>query len=122
MDAKAALRALMVAIDDRRWADLSGYLHPDFRCRLVHTGEEFNRDGWIAFNAGYPGFDHLVIEELIGGGDAAACRSHVTGFSGAGLQHFGCASFAQMRDGLIHELTEVWTDIGQQAPAGTRQA
>lgn len=48
------------------------------------------------------------------------CRSHVTGHGEQGLQHFECASFARMKDGLIAQLTEVWTDVDQQAPPGTR--
>ncbi|MBN9612648.1 MAG: nuclear transport factor 2 family protein [Actinobacteria bacterium] len=110
----------MTAIDEQRWSELENYLHPEFVCRLVHTGETFDRAGWIRFNAEYPGFDRLRIEQLVAGDGAAACRSHVTGRGESGLLHFGCASFAQMRDGLILQLTEVWTDIGQQAPSDTR--
>jgi hypothetical protein len=89
----------------------------------VHTGETFDRNGWVAFNAGYPGFGRLVVEEFVGGEDAAACRSRVTGEGPDGaVQAFGCASFAQMRDGLIVRLAEVWTDVDQEPPPGTRQA
>ncbi len=35
-------------------------------------------------------------------------------------QVFAVASFATVRDGLVSELTEVWTDVDQQAPDGTR--
>lgn len=110
----------MEAIDAHRWDDLEQYLHPEFNCRLVHTGETFSRDGWIRFNAEYPGFDTLTIEELVGSGDRAACRSHITGRVEGGVEHFECASFVQLRDGLISQLTEVWTDIAQQPPPGTR--
>lgn len=120
MEAESALRALMIAIDERRWGDLGQYLHPDFTCRYVHTGETFGRDAWIRLNAEYPGFDRLRVEELVGAGDAAACRSHVTGRADTGIQHFECATFAHLRDGLIQRLTEVWTDVDQQAPPGTR--
>ncbi|MBL3685687.1 nuclear transport factor 2 family protein [Leucobacter zeae] len=120
MDAGTALRGLMTAIDERRWSDLSDYLHPDLVCRLVHTGETFSRDQWIALNAEYPGFDRLRVEEFVGGASAAACRSHVTSRTSDGIQHFECASFAQVQDGLISRLTEVWTDTDQKPPEGAR--
>lgn len=112
----------MEAIDQHRWNDLEHYLHEDFVCRLVHTGEVFDRQTWITFNADYPGFDRLRVEQSVGGSGEAACRSHVTGHGQHGLEHFECASFARMRDGLIVELTEVWTDVAQSAPPGTRPA
>jgi hypothetical protein len=33
---------------------------------------------------------------------------------------FAVASFATVRDDLLAELVEVWADVGQDAPAGTR--
>jgi len=110
----------MAAIDEHRWGDLEQYLHPDFRCHLVHTGESFSRTEWIQFNAGYPDFDRLKVEELVAAETEAACRSLVSGRGAAGIQYFACASFARMADGQILRLTEVWTDVGQQAPPGTR--
>lgn len=122
MDAGTALRGLMTAIDEKRWDDLETFLHPDFVCRYVHTGESFGRDDWIRVNRDYPGFAHLKVEDLVASPTEAACRSHVTGEDDAGIQHFECTSFARMRDGLIVRLTEVWTDVEQTAPAGTRPA
>ncbi len=110
----------MTAIDEHRWDDLPSFLHPDFVCRLVHTGETFGRDAWIQFNREYPGFEHLTIEDFVANSAEAVCRAHITGRSENGIQQFECASFARMRDGLIVQLTEVWTDVGQKAPPGTR--
>lgn len=45
----------MSAIDDHRWGDVGGYLHDDFSCRYVHTGESFDRVSWVRLNAEYPG-------------------------------------------------------------------
>jgi len=120
MDAESALLGLMTAIDEHRWDDLETFLHPDFACRLVHTGESFDRDEWIRFNRDYPGFESLKIEDFVAGPAEAACRSHVTGRSDSGPEHFECASFVSIRDGLIVQLTEVWTDVEQKAPPGTR--
>lgn len=112
----------MTAIGEKRWDDLADFLHPDFVCRLVHTGESFDRDDWIRFNRDYPGFEQLTIEEMVAGPTEAACRSHIIGRDASGAQHFECGSFAQMKDGVIVQLTEVWTDVDQQAPPGTRPA
>lgn len=122
MRAGTMLRDLMTAIDEHRWDDLASFLHPDLVCRLVHTGEVFGRDAWIRLNAEYSGFEHLQVEDLIDGEDAAACRSHVTGRGDDGLEHFECATFVRLHDGLIREITEVWTDVAQVPPAGTRPA
>ena len=122
MDAKVALEELLSVIDARRWDEMGRFLHRDFSCHYAHTGESFDRDGWIRVNADYPDFDRLLIQDLVGVGDAAAARSHVTSRDGDQLIHFECATFVRMRDGLIHEMTEVWTDVNQQPPAGTRPA
>ena len=122
MDADAALRGLMTVIDEHRWSAMADFLHRDFECELVHIGETFDRDGWIRMNAEYPDFDRLQIVELVGDSDRAACRSHVTSKNASGTQHFECASFAQVQEGLIIRLTEVWTDVNQVAPPGARPA
>ena len=110
----------MHAVDERRWSDLSDYLHPEFLCTYPHTGETFDRAQWIQLNVDYPGFDRLIVIESVGDETAAACRSHVTGLGESGLNHFECATFVQMDDGRIRTMTEVWTDVAQQAPPGTR--
>lgn len=120
VDAPELLRNLMSAVDQRRWSDLSQFLHPDFICRYVHTGESFDRSEWIAVNANYPGFDHLVVHDLVGDTNAAACRTHVTSVGNTGLDHFECATFVETADDLIKMMTEVWTDVAQTAPTGTR--
>lgn len=121
MDAPAVLTNLLLAIDERRWSDLVQFLHPEFECRYVHTGEIFDRDQWIRLNAEYPGFDRLLLQEVVGDSHAAASRSHVTGVGEHGLEHFECATFVRVRDdGRIDLMTEVWTGTAQSAPAGTR--
>ncbi|MEJ1088222.1 nuclear transport factor 2 family protein [Microbacterium sp. Mu-80] len=120
MTAAELLHGLMSAIDERRWGDLERYLHEGFSCRYVHTGESFDRATWIRLNAEYPGFDRLIVEEIVGEPDAAACRSHVTSRSGDEVNHFECATFVRVRDGLIEQMTEVWTDVDQTAHEGTR--
>lgn len=108
-------------LDARRWEALGSYLHHDFRCRYVHTGEVLDRHQWVRVNANYPGFDRLTVQELTGDETTAACRAVVTGFdSEGGLNRFECATFITVEDGLILTMTEVWTDADQVAPEGAR--
>jgi predicted ester cyclase len=120
MDAPELLTSLLSAIDARQWDALPSFLHEDFVCAYVHTGETFDRAAWVRVNAEYPGFDHLMLQDLIGAGDRAAARSHVTGHVDGRLVHFEAATFVAVRDGLIDEMTEVWTDVAQVPPSGTR--
>lgn len=115
------LTRLAEVIDGHDWDALPGLLHPDFTCRLVHTGEVFDRDGWVRLNADYPGFQRMHVEDLVADGDRAVMRAGVTGTGAEGEEtRFAVASFATTRDDLIVELVEVWTDVDQDAPEGTR--
>ncbi|WP_170133151.1 nuclear transport factor 2 family protein [Arthrobacter livingstonensis] len=120
MDAPAVMARLAATIDAHNWDELPSLLHEDFVCRYVHTGEVFDGPAWVRLNAGYPGFEHLVLEDCVGTDNRAAGRSLVTGRSGQQLQHFEVATFITLRNGLIAEMTEVWADVDEVAPAGTR--
>ena len=121
MDAATLLTRLAEVIDAHDWDGLRALLHPAFACRLAHTGEVFDRDQWVRLNADYPGFQRLVVEDLVADGDRGVLRARVTGTGvDGGEQVFVVASFATVLDDLIAELTEVWTDIDQKAPEGTR--
>lgn len=123
MDAAALLTRLVALIDAHDWDGLPGLLHADFTCRLVHTGEVFDKDTWVRFNADYPGFQRMLVEDLVADGDRGVVRATVIGEGAAGEElRFAVASFAAVRDGLIVELTEVWADVDQEPPAGTRLA
>ena len=120
MDATTMMTRLAEVIDAHDWDALPRLLHDDFVCRLVHTGENFDRDSWVRLNAEYPGFDHLELQECFGTTDRAAARSHVTGHTNEKLQHFEVATFITLRQGLIAEMTEVWTDVDQEAACSAR--
>lgn len=121
MDAAALLARLVEVIDAHDWAALPALLHEDFTCRLVHTGEVFDRDQWVRLNADYPGFQRMHLEDLVADGDRGALRARVIG-AGPDQEDlvFAVASFATVRDDRLVELTEVWADVGQDAPEGTR--
>jgi ketosteroid isomerase-like protein len=122
MDAATLLTRLAEVIDAHDWDGLPALLDDDFRCRLVHTGEEFGKDAWVRFNADYPGFERMAVEDLVADGDRAVIRARVVGHGEAGEEQvFAVASFATVRHGRILELTEVWADVGQEAPEGTRE-
>jgi hypothetical protein len=74
----------------------------------------------VQLNAEYPGFGRLGIEQIVGDGDQAADRCHVTTEVGGQLQHFEVATFVTTRDGLVSEMTEVWAGVDQTPPGGTR--
>lgn len=121
MDAAALLTRLGQVIDAHDWAALPSLLHADFTCRLVHTGEVFDRDGWVRLNADYPGFQRMHVEELVADGDRGVLRATVIGTAADRTDLvFAVASFGNVRDGLLHTLVEVWADVGQDAPDGTR--
>ena len=121
MDARALITSLAELIDAHDWEALPSVLHRDFTCRLVHTGEVFDREEWVRFNADYPGFERMHVEDLVADGDRGVLRARVTGRGSTGEElEFAVASFATVRDGLLVELVEVWADVDQQAPEGTR--
>jgi hypothetical protein len=121
VDTRALITRLAEIIDAHDWEALPDVLHPGFTCRLVHTGEVFDRDQWVRFNADYPGFERLHVEDLVVDGFRGVLRARVTGTDGAGERlEFAVASFATVREGLLSELVEVWADVDQQPPAGTR--
>jgi hypothetical protein len=120
MDAAAVLARLCEVIDAHAWDELGPLLADDFTCRLVHTGETFDKPSWIRLNAEYPGFQGMVVEDLVGAGDRAVSRCQVTGESEGRVQHFEVATFVRAADGRIHEMTEVWADVDQAPPPGTR--
>ena len=87
-DTATLLTRLAEVIDAHDWDALPSLLHPEFTCRLVHTGEVFDRDAWVRLNADYPGFQRLHVEDLVVDGDRAALRATAVGTDDAGAdQH-----------------------------------
>lgn len=114
------MERLADVIDGHRWDDLPRLLDPGFTCRYVHTGETFDGEAWVRLNAGYPGFQNFRLEDCVAEQDRAAGRAHVTSLADGREQHFEVATFITVRDGLIVDMTEVWTDVDQAPPEGAR--
>lgn len=112
---------LIDTINRHAWDELAGLLHPDFRCYYVHTGERFDRASWVRVNAHYPGFERMVLQDVLVCGGRAAARILVTGRTADGVPRRALvASFATVRDGLVTNVTEVWTQLDQSVPVDAR--
>ena len=123
MDAADLMTRLAEVLDAHDWDTLPTLLHPTFTCRLVHTGEVLDGSRWVRLNADYPGFQRFVLEDVVATPDRAVGRGRVTGTGADGTEQvFAVASFLTVRDGLVGELTEVWTEVGQDPEPGTRPA
>lgn len=122
MNGSVGMAIFAAAIDAHDWDALAALLHDDFSCRYVHTGEVFSKAQWVQLNADYPGFQHFVLEDVVTNGDRAVGRAHVTGSSDGADQHFQVATFVSFSEGLIMEMVEVWTDVDQSVPEGSRPA
>ncbi len=113
VDSARALTRFAGILDAREWDDLPDVLAEGFVARLVHTGETFDRDGFVAFNRDYPVVVRFLVEDLVASGERAVLRARVT--DGARTWHV--ASFATVEpDGRLAELVEVWADGDGQPP------
>ncbi|WP_182523456.1 VOC family protein [Nocardioides dongkuii] len=95
------------ALETRDWEGLAALLAPGFNAHLLHTGETFDRDGFVAFNRDYPGDWSLTREDVVAAGSRGVLRSRVRDDRAT----YHAASFATLdHDGRILDLVEVWTD------------
>ena len=118
MDAATMMNRLASVIDAHERDALTGLSHENFVCRLVHTGEVFDRASWVRLNAEYPGFERLVLQDCVATDTRAVGRSHVTGRVDEQPAQYEVATFITLRAGLIVEMTEVWADV-QSGPSSS---
>ena len=113
MTAAQTLTRFAEIIDARDWDALDDVLADDFSARFVHTGETFDRAGFVALNRDYPIVVRFLVEDLVAAGDRAVLRARVTD----GRDTWHVASFATIgAGGLIAELVEVWAEVGEPEP------
>ncbi len=100
------------AMDTRDWTGLRALLAPGFSSRLLHTGESFDADSYVAFNRDYPGRWRFQAEDVVASGERSVLCARV---SDAESTYF-VAVFATTTDGLLSAITEVWTEAVQPHP------
>ncbi|GAA4345345.1 hypothetical protein [Angustibacter luteus] len=110
------MRTFWQLIDAADWVGLRALLDDDFRARFAHTGEEFDADGFVRFNADYPGRWRAEVVELVRDGDREVTRTRVFDDS----EEHWVASFGESRDGRLVALVEVWADGTSTPPEGSR--
>lgn len=111
------LATYAAAIGARDWAALRHVLCDEATVTLLHTGETFDADGFVAFNRDYPGPWEFTADDVVDGNDRGALRAHTT----VGDDVFHVATFAS-RDpasGLLTDLVEVWTEAVAPHPTRT---
>ena len=102
----ALLQRFADAIDTRDWEGLTALLDPALTVRLVHTGETYDRESWVAFNADYPGQWRFHADDVVDAKDRGVLRARTTD----GVETFHVACFVTVVDGLVTDLVEVWTE------------
>lgn len=113
-EAAKVLSDLWELIDAQQWDRIRELLDPDVQISYVHTGEILDADTFIRLNREYPGSWRAELVDLVGDGDRAVSRARLSD----GHETLWVASFATAKGGRITELTEVWTDGGQEPPPG----
>lgn len=117
-EAARALSGLWELIGAQQWDRISELLDPQVRISYVHTGEVLDAGGFVRLNREYPGTWQVDVVDMVGDADRAVSLAVLRG----GLETYWVASFATTRDGRITELTEVWTDGGQEPPPSRRSS
>lgn len=113
------LTAFAAAIDSREWGALAALLAPTFGARFVHTGEAFDRDGFVSMNRDYPLVVRFEPDEIVVAGARGVVRATVSDTASQSVWHV--ASFATVDEhGLVTDLVEVWADGTSSVPDDRR--
>ena len=86
MDTATLLTRLAEVLDAHDWDRFPGPAAP-----RLHLPARAHRRGlrpgrWVPFNADYPGFQHMSVEDLVADGDRGVLRARVTGTTGDGSE------------------------------------
>lgn len=102
----AALRVYADALARRDWLTVRATLSDELLVTMLHTGETFDADGFVAFNRDYPDGCHVTVDEIVDGGDRAVLRTSAV----LGWETWYGATFASADDaGLLLDIVEVWS-------------
>jgi hypothetical protein len=104
-DTADVLSALVARTDSQDWDGLRRLLADDATVHYVHDGQDFDADGYVAYNRDYPGRWRLRLDDLVVDGERGASRTRVTD----GVTTYCVAGFATVRGGLVARLVEVWS-------------
>ena len=111
-NAEQTLRDFWNRIDQRDWAGLGRLLAPGLQTRYLATDELIDgADAFVRLNAEYPGRWRASVLDLVAAGDRAVSSTRVEAEDGSEAHYV--ASFATVRGGLVTDLTELWTEVGQ---------
>ena len=103
----AALTTYAEALARRDWSAVRDALSDDLVVLLLHTGERFDADGFVALQRDYPGAWRFVVDEVVDGGDRAVLRSRTL----IGDDTWHAATFATADPaGRLVDVVEVWTE------------
>jgi hypothetical protein len=109
--AGGVLTAYAAAITGHDWAALRGLLADDAEVVLLHTGERYDAEGFVAFNRDYPGPWAFHADEVVDGGRRGALRAHTV----ADQETYHVVVLGTLDGtGRLTDLVEVWT--GPVAP------
>lgn len=114
--AGALLTRFADAIDAQEWERLEALLAPGFRASYAHTGEVFDRAGFVALNRDYPGDWRFEREQVVDAGDEAVLRATVSDATGTSDEVHIVATFGSARGGLLTSVTEVWAQVTAADP------
>ena len=98
--------------------DLTSYFLDDAVVRWHCTNEQFSVPEYVRANCEYPGEWRGEIERVEECGETAVIAGRV--FSADGRESHHVVSFIKMKDGLIEELDEYWTEDGD-APSWRKE-
>jgi ketosteroid isomerase-like protein len=113
------IRALYESYQDRAWDRAATCLHPDAVVVMPATAERLvGRQAVIDFQRSYPEpWGTLSVASVLTGADGAAAQIRVVDPGGREL---ALAAFWCRRDGLLHEGTEYWVEVGGEDPPSNR--
>ncbi|MXG88764.1 hypothetical protein [Nocardioides flavescens] len=103
------------SIATRDWTRLRAVLADTTVVTLLHTGEQYDADGFVAFNRDYDGGWVFTADEVVDGGERGVLRAHVE-LEG---ETFHVATFASLdaTSDRLTDLVEVWTEAVSPHPA-----